>query len=503
MVAGSPQLQLMPMFHLAGLSQALQCLLTGGTLHVLSAFDATRVVDEIERNAIQFFTAAPTIIAALIDEVRGRPERPELGSLREIQYGAAPMPEPLLRDAIEVLGCRFRQIYGMTEAQSFVSLLHPRDHVPGSPRLRTAGQVALGWEVRIVDHAGDDVAVGDPGELLIRSDALFPGYYRDPDATAAAFTEDGWYRTGDVGTLDHDGYLSIVDRAKDMVITGGENVYPAEVEAVLRGHPDVEDVAVIGIPDERWGERVHAVVVARVGTSPDPDEIIGWTRERLAHFKCPRSVELVDELPRNATGKILKRDLRDRHVEAAADADTARQPSHVARLTRPRLRRPVRSDHGVEDVVAARHAPGVVGGDGGASVHRSGGEPGDVGLDDDVVQLDEWAARVERLRVEDVETGRPEASRSERGDEGGFVDDLTTSGVDEDGTRSHELQLRRSEHAVGGVGERDVHRHHVAGGEQLVERPVRVLAVGVGGGVDDRGCRTRGGRCSTRRAMLP
>ena len=152
MVAGSPQLQLMPMFHLAGLSQALQCLLTGGTLHVLPAFDATRVVDEIERNAIQFFTAAPTIIAALVDEVRGRPERPMLGSLREIQYGAAPMPEPLLRDAIDVLGCRFRQIYGMTEAQSFVSLLHPRDHVPGSPRLRTAGQMALGWEVRIVDH---------------------------------------------------------------------------------------------------------------------------------------------------------------------------------------------------------------------------------------------------------------------------------------------------------------------------------------------------------------
>ena len=321
MVAGSPQLQLMPMFHLAGLSQALQCLLTGGKLHVLPAFDANRVVDEIERNAIQFFTAAPTIIAALVDEVRGRPERPTLSSLREIQYGAAPMPEPLLRDAIDVLGCRFRQIYGMTEAQSFVSLLHPRDHVPGSPRLRTAGQVALGWEVRIVDHAGHDVAAGDPGELLIRSDALFPGYYRDPDATAAAFTEDGWYRTGDVGTLDQDGYLSIVDRAKDMVISGGENIYPAEVEAVLRGHPDVDDVAVIGIPDERWGERVHAVLVARGGTNPGPDEIIGWTRERLAHFKCPRSVELVDELPRNATGKILKRDLRDRHVTSTTDAD--------------------------------------------------------------------------------------------------------------------------------------------------------------------------------------
>ena len=136
-----------------------------------------------------------------------------------------------------------------------------------------------------------------------------------------AFTEDGWYRTGDVGTLDHDGYLSIVDRAKDMVITGGENVYPAEVEAVLRRHRDVEDVAVIGIPDERWGERVHAVLVARAGTDPDPDEIIGWTRDRLAHFKCPRSVELVAELPRNATGKILKRDLRDRHVTSAPDGD--------------------------------------------------------------------------------------------------------------------------------------------------------------------------------------
>lgn len=311
-VASCRHLQLMPLFHLAGFSQAMQCMLTSGTLVVPESFSAAVAVDTIEREDIAFFTAAPSILDMMVADIEGRSNRPDLTSLREIQYGSAPIRPELLRRALRAFGCRFRQIYGNTESQSTVSLLGPEDHQPDNPKLASAGRLALGWEAELVDHEGRPVPCGDPGELVIRGDSLFAGYWRDPAATTAAFLPGGWYRTGDVVRIDDDGYMWVLDRARDMIISGGENVFPAEVEAAMAEHPDVAEAAVVGMPDDRWGEVVHAVVVPTSDDHVGADELIAWTRERLAHFKCPRTVSFAAGLPRTTTGKVLKRALRDR-----------------------------------------------------------------------------------------------------------------------------------------------------------------------------------------------
>jgi acyl-CoA synthetase (AMP-forming)/AMP-acid ligase II len=307
-VAGSHHLQILPLFHLGGFGQCMQAILTAGTVYIHTAFNPAAVIDAIEADRIEFFTAGPSLIDMLVAEIRRR-NGTDLSSLREIAYGTAPITPSSLTAALEAFGCRFRQIYGNTESQSMISLLAPEDHQPGHPRLGSAGRVSFGWEVRIVDPDGRDLGFEQAGELLIRGEPLFSGYWRDPGATAAAFAEGGWYRTGDIGTLTADGYLYILDRAKDMIISGGENIYPAEVEAVLARHPAVADVAVLGRPDPTWGEAVHAVIIpASEGASAG--EIIAWCRDRLAHFKCPKRVEFTDALPRTATGKVLKRELR-------------------------------------------------------------------------------------------------------------------------------------------------------------------------------------------------
>jgi long-chain acyl-CoA synthetase len=307
---GAQHLQLMPLYHLAGFAQAMQCLLTAGTLLLHTGFDAAAVIDAIERDRVEFFTAAPTLIDMLITEVRRRTRAPDLSSVREIAYGAAPITPPLLRAALNVFGARFRQIYGNTECQSFVSLLAPADHHPENPHLASAGRIALGWETRVTRPDGTEAGPNEPGELWIRGASLFGGYWSDPDATAEVLTTDGWYRTGDIVQLTPERYLYVLDRANDMIITGGENVYPAQVEAVLAEHPAIAEIAVIGAPDSRWGETVHAVVVSHDRAAISEGELIAWGRERLARFKCPRSVELVTALPRTSTGKILKRELR-------------------------------------------------------------------------------------------------------------------------------------------------------------------------------------------------
>jgi acyl-CoA synthetase (AMP-forming)/AMP-acid ligase II len=332
-VAGSRHLQILPLFHLGGFGQCMQAILTAGTIYIHSAFSPAAVIDAIEADRIEFFTAGPSLIDMLVAEIRGRAEdgqpgdgrpgdgqpgdgqpgdgqqRADLSSLREIAYGTAPITPSSLSAAVAAFGCRFRQIYGNTESQSMISLLAPEDHYPGHPRLDSAGRVSFGWEVRIVDSDGRDLPLDTPGELLIRGECLFAGYWRDPEATAAAFAEGGWYRTGDVARLTADGYLYILDRARDMIISGGENIYPAEVEAVLARHPAVADVAVLGRPDPTWGEAVHAVIIP-VGEAVSAEEIIAWCRDQLAHFKCPKSVDFATALPRTTTGKVLKRELR-------------------------------------------------------------------------------------------------------------------------------------------------------------------------------------------------
>ena len=260
-VPGARHLSALPLFHVAGLANLSYTLFTGGHLHLLAGFDPAGFVDELARRRIQLTQLVPTLIHAVTQEVSSRAEPPDLSHLIEVVYGASPIRPELLERAVAVLGCRFRQNYASSETGPLpITSLPPEDHDPARGRLGTAGRPSLGWEVRL----------GERGEIQVRGAAPLPGYWNDPEATARSLTADGFYRTGDVGTLGADGYLTIVDRLSDLVITGGENVYPAEVEAVLAGHPAVADVAVIGVPDERWGETVHAVVVlAPGGTAPE------------------------------------------------------------------------------------------------------------------------------------------------------------------------------------------------------------------------------------------
>jgi acyl-CoA synthetase (AMP-forming)/AMP-acid ligase II len=297
---GARHLSALPLFHVAGLANLGYVLFTGGHLHVLGGFAPAGFVDELAARQIQLTQLVPTLIQAVTDEVSSRGEPPDLSHLVEIVYGASPIRPDLLERAVRTLGCRFRQNYASSETGPLpITSLPPDDHDPARGRLATAGRPSLGWEVRL----------GERGEIQVRGAAPLPGYWNDPRATSEAMTADGFYRTGDVGTIDADGYLTIIDRLSDVIITGGENVYPAEVEAVLAAHPHVADVAVIGIPDDRWGETVHAVVVAAPGL--DTGELITWARGGLAGFKCPTGVTVVSQLPRNATGKVLRSALRE------------------------------------------------------------------------------------------------------------------------------------------------------------------------------------------------
>jgi long-chain acyl-CoA synthetase len=297
---GARHLSALPLFHVAGLANLGYVLFTGGHLHVLGGFEPAGFVDELAVRQIQLTQLVPTLIQAVTDEVSSRAEPPDLSHLVEIVYGASPIRPDLLERAIAVLGCRFRQNYASSETGPLpISSLSPDDHDPARGRLGTAGRPSLGWEVRL----------GTRGEIQVRGAAPLPGYWNNPQATGEAMTADGFYRTGDVGTIDADGYLTVIDRLKDMIITGGENVYPAEVEAALAAHPQVADVAVIAVPDDRWGETVHAVVVP--GPGLDIEELDAWVRGRLAGFKCPTGVTVVSQLPRNATGKVLRSALRE------------------------------------------------------------------------------------------------------------------------------------------------------------------------------------------------
>jgi acyl-CoA synthetase (AMP-forming)/AMP-acid ligase II len=235
----------------------------------------------------------------------------DFSSLRCLGYGGSPMPSALLRRALEVFSADFYQIYGMTEASGGFSILGPAEHRdPTHPRrLTSAGRAVPGVEIRIVNPAGRDVPDGEIGEFVVRGDQIMAGYWHRPADTASAIV-DGWLHTGDAGRRDSDGYLYIEDRIKDMIISGAENVYPAEVERVLSAHPDIGEIAVIGVPDAKWGEAVKAVVAPLPGASIDEEKFLAYARENLAGYKRPKSVDVVAALPRNATGKILKRELR-------------------------------------------------------------------------------------------------------------------------------------------------------------------------------------------------
>ena len=306
----------MPLFHVGGTSYAFLALGQGARIVMARMPDPAALLEMIGAEGITHTFWVPALMGAMT-QVPGAAEK-DYSSLRAISYGASPMPLPVLRASLQLFGPRLHQVYGMTEACGVVTSLGPEDHADPAVahRLVSAGKPITGVTVEVRDPAtGEVLGVDEPGEIWVRTDQLMSGYWQKPEATAAAVTPDGWLRSGDGGHIDADGYVYVTDRIKDMIVSGGENVYPAEIERVLAEHPSVADVAVIGVPDERWGEVPKACVVAAPGATIDPEALLAHAREHLAGFKCPRTVDVLEELPRNPTGKILKKELRAPHWE--------------------------------------------------------------------------------------------------------------------------------------------------------------------------------------------
>ncbi len=302
-------LMVMPCAHIGGTGSAPTGVANGIRILIQSEFTPTGVLEAIEGGATILF-----LVPAAIQMVVTHPQAAEtdFSNLRYMLYGAAPMPLELLKLAVKTMPqTGFLQVYGMTETTGTVTILPPEDHsLEGNERMRSAGKAVPGVEVQIRGSDNSECPLGEIGEICIKSPSNTAGYWKLPDATAQTIDEDGWLHTGDAGIMDADGYVYIQDRIKDMIISGGENVYPAEVENAIFGHPAIAEVAVIGIPSERWGEEVKACVVCKPGHEIDEGEVIAYTRERVAAFKAPKSVDVIPEMPRNASGKILRRQLR-------------------------------------------------------------------------------------------------------------------------------------------------------------------------------------------------
>ncbi|WP_326758447.1 long-chain fatty acid--CoA ligase [Streptomyces phaeochromogenes] len=296
-----------PLFHTAGLNMlTLPVLLKGGTCVLVEAFDPAATFDLIERHRITFMFGVPTMFEHVARHPRWADA--DLSSLRMLSCGGSPVPTPLIA-AYQERGLTFLQGYGMTEASPGVLFLDAEHAVT---KAGSAGVPHFFSDVRVVRPDLAPAETGETGEVVVRGPHVMPGYWGLPDETAAVF-HDGWFRSGDAARIDEDGYVTIVDRIKDMIISGGENIYPAEIEDQLLAHPDIVECAVIGVPDEKWGEVPRAVVVPREDVALDPDEVLASLAGRLAKYKIPKSVVLADELPRTASGKLLKSRVRKRY----------------------------------------------------------------------------------------------------------------------------------------------------------------------------------------------
>ena len=300
----------MPAAHVSGTGWAIWTLQHGATGVVVREFDPHKVLTQLLEHRINKVMMVPTAmqIAVRHPEARGA----DFSFLQYIYYGGAPLPQALLEECVEVFGCGFVQMYGMTETAGTIVALAPEDHDPArGARMRSVGKPLEGVELKIVNEAGETLPPGTTGEIVTRSSGNMQGYFEMPEATAETVDGEGWLRTGDAGYLDADGYLFLQDRVKDMIISGGENIYPAEVENAIYGHPAVAEVAVIGVPDEKWGESVKAMIVPVAGAVRNDEDVIAWAAARIARYKLPKSIDWVSSLPRNHTGKVLRRVLRD------------------------------------------------------------------------------------------------------------------------------------------------------------------------------------------------
>ncbi len=301
-----------PMFHIAGCSLSMQLMWTQSTQVIMPVFGEVELMRLVQDERICETFLAPTMIRRFIDHPRFREF--DLSSIRNMFYGASAIGEALLNDALRALpGVKFCQGYGMTELSPTIAMLAPEDHLPGpkqASRLSSAGRPIRTGEVRVVDPEGKELPRGEIGEICARGPMVMKGYWNKPEATAEA-VRDGWMHTGDGGFLDEDGYIHIVDRIKDMIVTGGENVYSAEVENALAQHPAIAMSAVIGVPDDLWGERVHAAIVVREGMTLTEAEVVAHCKKLIAGYKCPRSVEFRKELPLSPAGKLQKFVLRE------------------------------------------------------------------------------------------------------------------------------------------------------------------------------------------------
>ena len=300
----------MPLFHLGGKIEQMNFNLMGAEVVLKAAFDAEDILDTIEKERVIAAHFAPAMIQRLLDVLETKPY--DVSTLRCVHYASAPMPGPLLRRALDRMGPVFVQVYGMTECL-IGTILKSHEHLLSSPegerRLRSAGQPLLGNEVKIVREDGTACDTGEIGEILFRSPTIMSGYWNKPELTAEV-VRDGWIHTQDLGFVDGSTFVHVVDRKRDMIISGGENIYSWEVEEALRAHPDVADVAVIAVPDEVWGESVKACVQMRPGRSASEVELIDYARSKIASYKKPRSIDFVQSLPRLFNGKIDKKALR-------------------------------------------------------------------------------------------------------------------------------------------------------------------------------------------------
>jgi long-chain acyl-CoA synthetase len=314
--AGDKRVQITPLFHIAGNTHFRSSLYTAGCNIIVKFFNAEETLKIIQKEKATHMDFVPTHLAAILNLPDLK--KYDVSSIKLLWYGGSPMPQEVLKKGMQVFGPIFAQALGQSESGPAITHLNRDDHnVLDRPekeqkKLASAGRTDIGVQARIVDDKGKDIGPGEVGEIIVRSKHVMVEYWHKPEETKATLVN-GWLHTGDMGYYDEEGYIYIADRKKDMIISGGENVYPREIEEVLYRHPAVLEAAVIGVPDEYWVEKVHAVIALKKGQEATAEEIIAFCKKNIAGYKTPKSVEFVDALPKNPAGKILKRELRDKY----------------------------------------------------------------------------------------------------------------------------------------------------------------------------------------------